>query len=375
MTLSIRRFRPEDVPAIDRLNQRLAANGVPHRVYPEATSPSPDSSPPKSRISRLLVAEAGGEIHGGVWVMEQGFWIGGSLVPAGWVKYPVAESLIDPAYNGVPGGLLVQLAREQPRLLALGMGGHGGPLAKLLAGMKWAGVTVPFLFRIVHPHRVLRELSYLRTTRLRRLVLDLMAYSGLGWAGHRLMLAARSLFQPAPRRDFTVERVDEFGSWADVIWDGCRDQYGFVATRDRRQLNQIYPPNLPGLARLRLRREGRDIGWICVLRLDLRSGQDTRYFGRLAVGVVADGLADPRDAPAALAAGTAHLLAADVDIIVGNFSHPTWRAAARTLGFFEGPSNFAFYCSPAVAALLATHAVQAKGVHVTRGDCDGPKWV
>jgi len=112
-----------------------------------------------------------------------------------------------------------------------------------------------------------------------------------------------------------------------------------------------------------------------VLRLDLRDGRDRDHFGRLAVGVVADGLAAPADAGAVIAAGVEHLLTSDVDILISNQSHSAWITALRHLGFYAGPSNFAFYYAPTMQALLQSDVTQAKGLLLNRGDCDGPRWV
>jgi len=373
VTLEVRRFLATDVPAIDRLNERLKAGGVAHQVFGEPVPGREVAGAPRSH--RVFVAAAPPEVRGGVGLLEQDFYLAGETVRAGWIKYPVAESLVDQAYSGVPGSLMLQLLREQPRLMALGMGGHGGALARLLAGLRWPGITVPFLFRLVRPFRVLRELRYARSTRLRRMLLNFLAFSGLGPLGYHGATAVRRLASPGPPEGVTATMEPGFGPWADEAWARCRDHYGFLAARTQSVLNDMYPADFEGLTRLRVFQAGREVGWSVVLRLDLRDGRDRDHFGRLAVGVVADGLAAPADAGAVIAAGVEHLLTSDVDILISNQSHSAWITALRHLGFYAGPSNFAFYYSPTMQALLESDVTQAKGLLLNRGDCDGPKWV
>ena len=268
MTLEVRRYQPEDRAAIDRLNERLAAANVSHRVYAEPKSPLG-----ADRLHRVFLAKTPPEVRGGVGLVEQSFRVAGVTIRAGWIKYPVAESLVDPAFSGVAGSLMFQLLREQSRLMALGMGGHGGQLAKLLAGMRWPGSIVPFFFSPVRPSRVLRRLDYLRSSAVRRFVLDLAAGSGLGWLGAKTATRLRGPFPRIPLRGMDVGEVDRFGPWADSLWEEHKDDYGLVALRDGDSLDALYPSSFEGLSRLRIKSAGRDIGWAAV------SSRSSRYTG------------------------------------------------------------------------------------------------
>lgn len=372
MRLSLGRFERRDAAAIARLNDRLRAGHVDLEVYPEPTDPAEAAAFAERPIrERLYVARDGEEVCGAVWLREHGFRVGGADVTAGWAKYPVAESLVNPAYSGVPGSLVFQLLREQPRLMALGMGGHGGSFARLLKGMRWTGISVPFLVMVAKPANVLRRLTYLRSSPLRRLLMDAAAFSGVGW----LAGTAFRLLRTHASGDAVAEVVPEFGPWADDVWQACRDAYGFVARRDAAMLATLYPPSFRAITRLRVRRAGRDIGWACCARFDLRQGTEDRRFGRLVVGVLADGLSLPADAASVTTAAVRHLIGSGVDLIVSNQSHPAWVAALRNMAFIDGPSNFAFYCSPAMQQLIGIKDVTLLGLHLNRGDCDGPGWV
>lgn len=355
--MNVRRFQPEDIPRIARLNDRLTRAGVRWPVYGEG--PRDQREGPVS--SRLFVAEDGDEIRGAVWLREHDFRLGGETQRLGWAKYPVAESLINPAFSGVPGALLIRLQREQPRLMALGLGGQGGAFARLLAGLRWTGASVPFFVLPLRPTRVMRHLRQLRRTAARRAALDVLALSGLGWLGWQAIALARRAVAPRVPRGDTVTVVDRFGDWADETWERVRDRYGCIARRDAGMLNTLYPADMP-VVRLRVRRGERDRGWAVVLTRDLGDTPDST-FGPLSIGMVADGLAEPGEALSVVAASTDHLRRSGADLIFSNQSHPAWGAALRAVGFLPAPSQFAFYHSP---------KVPAAEFYLNRGDCDGP---
>lgn len=370
MKLRIRPAEPGDDAAIGRLNERLKAGGWDLPVYGDDPAASVPGAPVRDR---LFVAAEGDEIRGAVWLKEQPFWVGDERVDAGWAKYPVAESLIDRRYSGVPAALMLHLLREQPRLLALGMGGVHSPFARLLAGLGWTGSAVPFQFLLVRPARALREIRYGGSGRGWDLLRWLLANTGVGWAGYRLVAGGRALAGGGAGPEARADVVDSFAAWTDEIWQRSRAQYGFVGQRDRALLDRLYPADFPGLTRLRVTRGGEAIGWVCVLRVDLRDGVGHEHFGRLRVGLLADAFAAPEDATAVLRAGVRHLRESGVDLVFSNQAHPAWVAALRSMGFLEGPSNFAFFRAPAVTKLMGNGG-SGRHAFVNRGDCDGPRF-
>lgn len=370
MKLRIRPAEPGDDAAIARLNERLMAGGQDVPVYGDDPAAGSPGSPVRDR---LFVAAEGDEVRGAVWLKEQPFWVGGERVDAGWAKYPVAESLIDRRYSGVPAALLLHLIREQPRLLALGMGGLHSPFARLLAGLGWTGSAVPFQFLLARPARALQEIRYGGEGPAWRLARWLLARSGAGWAGYRLVAGGRAFAGRRGRQDAKADVVDAFGAWADDVWQRNRARYGFVGQRDRALLDRVYPGDFAGLTRLMVTRGGEPIGWTCVLRVDLRHGDRHEHFGRLSVGLLADAFAAPEDADAVLRAGVRHLRDSDVDLVFSNQVHPAWVAALRSMGFLEGPSNFAFFRAPAVAKIMGNGG-GGRHAFVNRGDCDGPRF-
>jgi len=284
------------------------------------------------------------------------------------MKYPVSESLIDARYAGVPASMILQSLRRQPNLMALGMGGHEAPFARLLKGVRWADSTIPFFFKIIRPVRVLRRLRYARQRTWLRIAMDVAAYSGAGWLLHRL-LSATAYRPSSPVSTGTVE--SRFIPWADSIWTDCKDHYPALAVRDGRTLDYLYYSSALGLERLRIARGGRDIGWAAV---QLMTGdRDSGYFGDLRVGVVTDVLARPLDAVDVLNVATRRLQERGADIVITNFSHAAWIEATRRLRYFRGPSTFAFYRSPRADKLLLAGLPLDRRCHLTRSDGDGPK--
>ena len=361
--MKIRRFQPGDVEPIARLNARLQAANVTDVVYPEGA----EQSRAGTVRERLFVAEDDGEIRGGVWLKEQTFRIRGQDVVCGWLKYPVAESLIDSRVNSVPGSLLMQCLREQPRLMALGLGGHETPLARMLKALRWTGATVPMLVRVERPARCLRELTPLRRSAARRVVAQVGAASGMGWLAFRALDAWSAIKSPRPR-DYAAQPVDTLGPWADAVWLQTRDRYDFLARRDAATVESLLPVT-SDLQRLRVQHRGQDVGWTYVLRHDFSTGAPDRNFGRLTVGLIADGLAAPEHAYGVTTVALEFLRERGVDLVFSNQLHPAWTDSLRRLGFLSAPSNMGFYASPA-ASKLASDASQ----HINRGDCDGPMW-
>lgn len=369
LTIRIRRFEPGDREAIRRLNGRLRDGGAALEVYGE----SGDARPPGPIQERLFVAADGDEVRGAVWLKEHDFRVRGADVRCGWLKYPVAESLVDQRFSAVPGSLLLQCLREQPRLLALGLGGHDTPLARMLARLKWTGTTVPFLVRVVRAGPVLRELEVLQRTPARRLAARALAATGAAQLGVFLLGAAVRAAGPPVGRGCAAEPVAGFDSWADDVWMACRDAYGFHAARSRALLAAMYPEGMRDTQRLRVTRRGRLIGWAVTVRHDFAVGAADPNFGRLKVGVLADALALPGDAPDVVAVAERALRDAGVDLVVSNQAHPVWVGALRGLGYLVGHSNFAFYRAPGAERLVAGDG-PGGAAHVNRGDCDGPIW-
>jgi hypothetical protein len=224
---------------------------------------------------------------------------------------------------------------------------------------------LPFFFKIVHPSRFLKEMQALRTSALRRILMDIGAATGLGW------LALRGA-QNVKRARWTrsegvdVSRVPEFSDWADPLWLQAREQYRMAAVRDSATLRRLYPAADRHFTRLRIQRNQTDIGWAVVGE----RRKDSKY-GSMTVGSIVDCWASPEDAIAVIEAATRELEAQKVDLIVSNQSHLAWGHALERCGFFKGPSNFIFAASKKYAEALHPFAENCRTFHITRADGDG----
>jgi hypothetical protein len=205
------------------------------------------------------------------------------------------------------------------------------------------------------------------------MVSDTLAYSGLAWAGNHLLAHARRAIRPQKVPRYTTQVVDRFDAWADELWLRCRDSYGLIAVRSSQALNSLYPAGFRCLDRLRVRHGDRDIGWVCVRSIDTAGTRYERHFGNLKLGIITDGLADVADATGVMEAAFCYLANQGVDVIVTYQLHPAWCTAAVNTGFMKGPSNCAFYRSPAVQDLMAQAAAKNLHCHLTASDGDGPE--
>jgi hypothetical protein len=369
VSIQIRRFQPDDIPAIDRLNARLIAGGVSDRVYRESpTTPAESRGDPISQ--ELYLATDGSEVRGGVWLHEHQFVHRGETFRAGWLKYPVSESLVNRDYGGVPGAMIVSMMRRQPQIMALGMGGRTTPFAQLLTALGWGIVDVPFFVAPVRTTRVFGSLPQLRGSPLLRMGTKVAARTGvLAAAGLPIRLLQR-LTSALFLHGVDARPVDAFDDWTTRIWTLARDHYGFLARRDADMLNRFYA-SYTRLTRLRVTKGGRDIGWVCVTLTQAGARAASREFGDLQVGMLADGMSHPSDAATVLAAGCRALIGAGADLLVTNQMYPSWQRPLRYLGFVKRPTNFLFAYSKPMGARVAAELASGD-VFLNRGDCDGP---
>lgn len=354
---------------VRQFNARLQAGRGPAVGFPDCHVPE---WLPKTRSGRLyqefsLAVDETSAVRGGYILKHQEFLVAGSLRSIADYHWPISEAIVESRYNPVGLKLLADAMRKEPRLFALGMGGHEHPLPRILKALGWSLAEVPFFFDVVRARAFFRNIAPLRTTPLRRTACDLAASTGLGWAA----LRASRLRPPARRipRSIAWEEVDTFSGWADDLWHASKEHYALVAVRDQDVLNTLYPPESERFIRLEVFRDGKPIGW-AVLLATAMSGH--KQFGDMKVGTLVDCLAAPADAIFVVAAARRILRARGVDLIVSNQSHAAWCGALRSCGFFEGPSNFLFAASPALAADLQPFDQQRRLFHLTRGDGDGP---
>jgi hypothetical protein len=349
--IEIRPFSPEWLAALREFNGRLEATGMQLPEDPEA-----EMLPG----SRMYLAVEGHDVRGGYILRPQTFSFGGELRRVTHLRLPLSEGAVNRSYARV-GPLLVRSAEKaEPLLYALGMGGLDRPLPRMLQAMGWSVTPVPFYFRVVHAARFLRAIHAVRKTRLRAFLMDIAAWTGAGWLLIRSRQRRRE--QPAPK-GIHAKEAEDFGPWADEIWTISQPDYAMASVRDARTLQDLYPERESRFVRLRVN----SCGWTLLLDTPMQGDQ---YFGDLRVGTIVDCMAPPEsDGPErVIHAARRYLEKRGVDLIVTNQSHAAWRDALRAAGFLQGPSNFLFGASKALAAL----GVSLEEMHVNRGDGDGP---
>jgi hypothetical protein len=351
MPIEIRPFSPEWLAALREFNGRLEAIGM---QLPE--DPEGEMLPG----SRMYLAIEGRDVRGGYILRPQTFSFSGELRRVAHLRLPLSEGAVNRSYARV-GPLLIRSAEKtEPVLYALGMGGLDRPLPRMLQAMSWSVTSVPFYFRVVHAARFLRAIRAIRKTRLRAFLMDVAAWTGAGWMLIRNRQRRRAEAAPA---GIHSEETEDFGPWADEIWATAQPEYSMAAVRDAVALQQLYPARVQRLLRLRVN----SCGWALLLDTPMHGDQ---YFGDLRVGTIVDCMGSlDTDAPErVIHAARRYLEKRGVDLIVTNQSHEAWRDALRAAGFLQGPSNFLFAASKALAAL----GVPAEEMHINRGDGDGP---
>jgi hypothetical protein len=305
-------------------------------------------------------------VRGAYTFKSQEFSFRGDIRWVGSCQMPISEGLLDKRFSLVGPRLVGDALRREPLSYGLGMGSEERPLVKLFATLGWELRTIPFYFKVVHPFAFLRNITYARKTRAGRLMLDLLAYSGAGWAG---LTAFRVIKSQAVSRSFCVEQVSQFAGWATDLWEECHEQYAMIGRRDAPVLQVLYPEEEKKFIRLRVTSGKRSVGWVVVLDTQM---SESPYFGNLRVGSIVDCLAAPADAEAVTGAAVRFLEGRRVDLIVTNQSHSAWGRAHRAAGFLEGPSNYLFMSSVALSEVLREVDPSASELHLTRGDGDGP---
>jgi FMN phosphatase YigB (HAD superfamily) len=163
-----------------------------------------------------------------------------------------------------------------------------------------------------------------------------------------------------------VEKVDEFSAWVDPLWQETRSAYAMTAVRDSATLRTLYAASDQHFTRLRIRRNGSDIGWAVVGE----RRKDEKY-GAMRVGSIVDCWASPEDALPVLRAAADALEQSGYDLIVSNQSHHQWGRALEQCGFLQADSNFIFAASKGLAALLQPFDKNQSLLHFTRADGDG----
>ncbi len=370
MSITIEPHAPKRSAAVAEFNDRMRKGGSRGGFYvdPEPTWLHRRSG---ARVWReYYVAVQDDEAVRGAYALKPQEWMihGRTHLVSDW-QGPFSEGAVDPRYGTLALRLLRDMVQKQPLLYSYGHGGNDQAVVQLLHRVGWLVHPVPFCLRILRPTRFLHRNRFLRRSRGRRLLLDLLAWSGLGAVGlHGLHLALRLRSRHRSRVVGIVE--PRFGAWADDLWGRCAKHYACLANRDQDMMNTLVPEGgWPRATRLRVERDGATIGWALVMAAQMHG--DPR-FGDLHVGLVVDSFGLPADAADVVNAAVQHLAGMDVDMIYANQSHPAWIEAFASTGFLILRDRRVFVAAPALQDLLAPWPATKQGLHLTNLDGHGP---
>jgi len=357
-------------PAVEAFNQRMREGGQPWGFY---VNPNPDWIPKRSGAEvwreYYLALEDHDAVRGGFVLKPQNWQIRGTKrVVTDW-QGPVSEGTINPRFATLAVRLIREMLRLRPALYSWGHGGNEQPMVQILRRMNWLIHETPLCLLVIKPVRFLRRNGYLRKSPSGRLLLDLLAWSGIGSValhGVHWMLRLSS----TKRYATTATEFQEFGPWADELWQRFSDRYTALAIRDASSMNALAPlDGWPPVVRLRIERGGEPVGWTLVM--DTSMSGDPR-FGNLRVGSIVDCFAAPDDAGDVVHAATSWLKRRGVDIIVSNQAHPQWRHGFRRNGYLLLEGRRLFVASPKLREMLEPFGELARGLHLTNMDGHGP---
>jgi hypothetical protein len=358
--------------AVEDLNRRMREGGSQYGMYPD---PVPDWVPKIRDDQKVwreywIAVEDKRVVRGGFALKPQQWLIHGQVRMVTDWQGPFSEAVYDPKYAMLGLRLMRDMQKRQPLLYAWGSYGRpDDPMAQMLKKIGWTTHATPLAVRVLHPYRFLRRNRYLRGERRRALLLDALALSGAGSVGLRVLHAGLRA-SSARRFPAQAELVPRFDTWADTLWERCKDAYTAIAIRDSDAMNTLLPERgWPQGHRLRVRHDGRDLGWVVVM--DTHMHDDAR-FGDLRVGSVVDCLAQPDDAGAVVAAATRFLKRRGVDLIISNQAHPAWTRAFRDNGYVLVPKQRYLTASPELQTAFAPFEATVQGLHMTNMDGHGP---
>jgi hypothetical protein len=368
MPIVITPYREEHEPAVQDFNARVRV-GVsdPNLVFFRYATPRwLPKIEGRSVYNEYFIALDNGAVRGGYALKHQNFFFGdGNVRSVGYYHHPLSEGIVNQSYAPVGALLLRDAMQRAPLLYCLGMGGYDRPLPKMLVRLGWSHCAVPFYFKVVCPYRFLRDMQALRSSPLRRILMDLGAFTGTGWLATKAFSAAKKL-QALREKPFTAQNMEQFSDWVDPLWQQSRDLCAMTAVRDREILSTLYPSEESNFTRLRVSRNGVDVGWAVVGE----RRKDAKY-GSMRVGSIIDCLALPDHAMAVVRAAVQTLESRGMDLIVSNQSHAMWCRALEGAGFLQAESNFIFAASKKLSELLHPFAQNKSRIHFTRADGDG----
>jgi len=359
------------IGSVRKFNDRLVASGLDSELrFPEEPRQQFSIKPNGTLHQEHHLVVEGATVRGAYLLTHERWIVGGQTRHVCHFRLPVSEGLINRQYKGVGSAMLHHALQKNTLLYSLGMGCLDRPLPRMLNSRNWSLATTSFYFRCLRPGRVLHELVCLRTHAGLNFALDT---GGWGGVGSLLISGTQHLRMRRPAKSFNVSVVRDFGNEVDEIVDEiqerARDAYALLPCRDGEILRLRYPASDPRFFRLVVDSGSGPCGWAVVLATSMH---EHKQFGDLRVGTIVDCLAVPGDEDYVVHAASRFLEEQEVDLIVSNQSHRSWRRAFEHAGFFSGTSNYIFAAAPQLSCLLEPFASNFALSHLTRGNGAGP---
>jgi len=359
-------YTATDIKAVKAFNLRLKKNKIDFQ-FSESHIPSwlPKGND-HTLFEEYFLAKEEDTVRGAYILKHQKYKIEDEVKEVGFLYLPLSEGVVDPKYNLVGAQLIRDALRRSGELYALGMGGFDNPLPQVLKAMGWHLSALPFFFHICHPAKFCHNILFLRKTKTRRVLLELMVCSGMAWL---IVKGGNAILERTPGKHIKSEWVNNFGEWADGVWLKAKSEYTFGAVREAHILNMLYPDSEEKFLRLKVLRSDKVIGWAVVFNTTMK---EHKQFGSMQLGSVVDCMAVPGHEADVVASALSQLKKTGVDLIVSNQSHVRWRQAFKATGFLSGPSNFIFAASKKLVKSILPFDKNLNHMHLTRGDGEGP---
>ena len=375
MEITFTPFDSNDIPAVERFNQRFRdADGYFSFSEKEISRIYQKNEHTKLFFEFYLAKDEKGEIRGGYYLKNQEFFLKKEPIEIVFMQLPLSEGVINADYRPVGPLIFEDMEKRRKLVFVLGMGGFQYPLPKRLMKIGWFMYPVPFHFFINNSRAFLRDFEYIKTLKksfTKKILINFIKIFGLLvlFTGmHRAYTAICRFIKSKTYNGVQAEIIEEFSDFADTIWEESKNYYSIVAKRDQHVLNQLYPKTSPKFHRLKITKNNVCIGWVVLLCTQMNGD---KYFGNLKLGSIIDAFSKPEYAGLLIHQSVKYLKNLKADLTVINHANVNWCSHLRKNGFLKGPSNFIFGISKRIKEYYKDN-IDFENSFIMRGDGDGP---
>ena len=308
-------------------------------------------------------------VRAGYTLKCQWFKVNDTLLRIGYYYQPVSAGLFNKKYNICGVMLLNDAQKKYPNLFSLGMGGYSEPLPKLLKSLNWKLQKVPFFFKILNPNSFLKNIQYLKNTKLKSFFITVLLHSGLGWLSIKFIFQVLSLFnfRSKEKNSLNFKEMKAIDPDLDLVWENSKQFNSFVAVRNHEYLKILYSDKR--FIKLKFIDDNKIVGWSISLCTKL---DNHKHFGHMRLGSIVDCLSLKGYEKSIISKTSEMLQKKGADLIVSNQSHIFWKNAFKMNSFIKGPSNFIFASSELLKDKVMKNIKLKDHMHLTRGDGEGP---